>query len=62
MKKRIIWYIVKCYIKRTPLAKTLNKVSDDIIIDLYEAALERKEYDVAAILKYYTEFKRGDIV
>ena len=59
MKKRIIWHIMKCYIKSTPLAKTLNKVSDDIIIDLYETALDREQYDIAAILKYYTEFKRG---
>lgn len=58
--KNIKWYLFKALFSRQSLFKTLKGISDDEIVTLYQDALDKQEYEVAAILKYYTEFKRGD--
>jgi len=51
------WTLLKMLFKRSKVSSALKKFSDENIEDFKQKALEEENYEFAAYLQYYLNFK-----
>ena len=54
----MMWFLFKMLFSRTGFKKTLKKLSVEKIIEYKQKALDEENFELAAYLRYYLEFKK----
>lgn len=54
----MIYFLLKMLFAKNGFKKSLKKIGDEQLIELRDRAINEEEYELAAYLSYYIEFKR----
>jgi hypothetical protein len=52
------WFLIKMLFVKSGLKKSLKKLNKDQIIEYKKKAIDEENYELAALLQYYAEYKK----